>query len=123
MSWEVLKIDECEIRPIIDGGWINLHWRGTISSSSPEDQLDPYFEHVIVEARKSKLSVRCHFMELEHMSSATIAPLIQFLRKLAENEITTEFVYDAARKVHAASFRALEVIASKSKYTQVKGNP
>ncbi len=121
MSWEALKIGECEILPVLEAGWIILEWHGTISSSSPEDQLDPYFEQVIIEAKQEGMSVRCDFSELEHMSSATIAPLIQFLRKLAENEITAEFVYDASRKVHAASFRALEVIASKSKYTKVKG--
>ena len=88
---------------------------------NPEDVLDPYFEQVIAEALKAKLGVKCNFVPLEYMNSASIPPLIALLRTLADKKIQGEFVYDSNRKVQSASFRALDVIARKSKYTSVRG--
>jgi hypothetical protein len=63
----------------------------------------------------------CDFTRLDYMNSASIPPLIQLLRSLAELRIKGEYIYDSKRKVQTASFRALDVIARKSEFTRVTG--
>lgn len=98
-----------------------LRWTGSIHSKDPSDFLDPYFEDVLDGARNAQRRIRMDFTALEYMNSASLPPLIQFLRKVSEEKVHAEFLYDAKRKVQAASFRALEVIAKNSKYAKVTG--
>lgn len=121
MSLSSLVMQDFEIEAVVNGSNIELNWKGAIHAPSPEDFLDPYFEQVITEASKGKMSVKCNFVPLEYMNSASIPPLIALLRTLAEKGIHGEFVYDSNRKVQSASFRALDVIARKSKFTSVRG--
>lgn len=121
MALNSLKMQEFEIEAVLQGNVIELNWKGAIHSPNPEDFLDPYFDQVIQEAQKGKHSIKCSFVPLEYMNSASIPPLIGLLRSLAEKSIQAEFVYDASRKVQAASFRALDVIARKSRFTSVRG--
>lgn len=121
MALNSLKMQEFEIEAVLQGSVIELNWKGAIHSPNPEDFLDTYFDQVIQEAQKGKLSIKCNFVPLEYMNSASIPPLIGLLRSLAEKSIQAEFVYDASRKVQAASFRALDVIARKSRFTSVRG--
>ncbi|MCE9600347.1 MAG: hypothetical protein K8S54_20485 [Spirochaetia bacterium] len=121
MALDNLTMTDFEIEATLDGSTIELTWKGAIHAPNPEDFLDPYFETVVLEAGKSRQSIRCNFVPLEYMNSASIPPLIALLRALAEKGIKGEFIYDSNRKVQAASFRALDVIARKSKFTTVRG--
>ncbi len=116
-----LKEEDFEIEVANKDKAIQLLWKGSLHAANPGDFLEPYFEQLINQARADSLSVVCDFSNLEYMNSASIPPLIQLLRSLAEMEIKGEFIYDSSRKVQAASFRALDVIASKSEYTTVRG--
>lgn len=98
-----------------------LSWTGSIHSKDPSDFLDPYFEGVLDGARDANRRIRMDFTRLEYMNSASLPPLIHFLRKVSEEKVHAEFLYDSKRKVQAASFRALEVIAKNSKYAKVTG--
>ena len=121
MALSNLTMQDFEIEAVVSGSNIELNWKGAMHTPNPEDVLDPYFEQVIAEALKAKLGVKCNFVPLEYMNSASIPPLIALLRTLADKKIQGEFVYDSNRKVQSASFRALDVIARKSKYTSVRG--
>lgn len=121
MKLENLETEGFRIEAVENEGWVELKLQGAIQAANPEDFLDPYFKAVMETARSAKLSIRCDFVALEYMNSASIPPLISLLRKCAENSIQGEFIYDSSRKVQAASFKALDVIAKKSKFTTVKG--
>jgi len=121
MALSSLNMTDFQIEVVINGEVIEMNWKGAIHAANPEDFLDPYFELVILEAEKAKHSIKCNFVPLEYMNSASIPPLIALLRTLAERGIKGEFVYDSTRKVQSASFRALDVIARKSKFTTVRG--
>jgi len=121
MMPENLTMDDFSIDAGKEGTIAVFKWKGSLHFPSPEDFLDPYFENILVWAQKERLSIKFDFVSLDYMNSASIPPLIQFLRRLAELEINGEFVYDSKRKVQTASFRALDVSAKKSKFTTVKG--
>lgn len=121
MKLQNLEIEGFNIQADLAGDTVELKLQGAIQSANPEDFLDPYFKSLIEWAAEDRLSIRCDFVLLEYMNSASIPPLISLLRKCAENSIEGEFIYDSKRKVQAASFKALDVIARKSKFTTVKG--
>ncbi len=98
-----------------------LRWTGSIHTKDPSEFLDPYFEGVLDGAKDAERRIRMDFTQLEYMNSASLPPLIQFLRKVTEEKVHAEFLYDSKRKVQSASFRALEVIAKNSKYAKVTG--
>ncbi|MCB1318859.1 MAG: hypothetical protein KDK34_01325 [Leptospiraceae bacterium] len=121
MAINNLKVDEFEVETTLNKSVLELKFRGSIHAANPEEFMQPFFDDIINEALSRKLSLKCDFVELEYMNSASIPPLIHLLRQLAENEINGDFIYDSSRKVQTASFRALDVIARKSDYTNVKG--
>lgn len=121
MALENLREDDFHIEVTAEPGELRLSWQGSLHSSHPEEILDPFFDNLLAELKKQKASVICDFTGLEYMNSASIPPLIQLLRRLAEQETNGEFIYDSTRKVQTASFRALDVIARKSEYTRVRG--
>ena len=121
MAIKGLAEEEFEITVAEQGDVVELHWKGSMHAANPEELLDPYFDSLLAELESGNKRLVCNFVGLEYMNSASIPPLIQLLRRLAESEIQGEFVYDSSRKVQTASFRALDVIARKSEYTSVKG--
>jgi len=121
MEMENLKEEDFEIEVVYDGDIIELLWKGSLHAINPDDFLDPYFEKLLSHVKEKNLSIKNNFVNLDYMNSASIPPLIQLLRELAKNEISGEFIYDSKRKVQAASFRALDVIAKKSEFTKVVG--
>ena len=118
---ENLQKEELLIEASLKDEALVLVWRGAIHSASPDEYLNPYLDSMLEEARQKKLRLVCDFQNLEYMNSASIPPLIQLLRHLAEQQVHGEFVYNKNRKVQSASFKALDVIARKSDYTSVSG--
>lgn len=121
MDLKDLKADDLTIAVARENETLQLNFQGAVHSARPEEFLAPYFEKAVAAARTEGLALVCDFTGLEYMNSASIPPLIQLLRNLAEEEVSGEFVYDASRKVQTASFRALDVIARKSRFTAVRG--
>lgn len=121
MTLKNLQVDEFEIHATDEGGVLKLHFRGAIHAIAPEEFLSPYLEKALEFAQSNKTQIICDFTRLDYMNSASIPPLIQLLRSLAELRIKGEYVYDSKRKVQTASFRALDVIARKSEFTRVTG--
>lgn len=121
MTLKNLQVDEFEIHVADEGGVLRLYFRGAIHAIAPEEFLSPYLEKALEVAQSNGAQMICDFTRLDYMNSASIPPLIQLLRSLAELRIKGEYVYDAKRKVQTASFRALDVIARKSEFTRVTG--
>lgn len=119
---ENLEYEELKILANITKKTLSLNWTGSIHASNPGEFLSPYLDEVIEISQEKGYKVISDFSKLDYMNSASIPPLIQLLRDLNENQIYGEFIYDATRKVQAASFKALDVIAKKSSYTRVTGN-
>ncbi|MCB1174901.1 MAG: hypothetical protein KDK39_15120 [Leptospiraceae bacterium] len=109
------------VRPTEAG--LHLSWEGEIHVPNPSDLLRPWLEQLLDLLQQEQWQLECDFRPCVYMNSASIAPLIQLLRELASREIQSVFIYDAERKVQAASFRALDVIARKSPFTEIQGVP
>ncbi len=125
MQLKNLKVEELEIEvreeAVEKQRSLVLVWSGSIHAADPAEYLDQYFDLLLEDLESDALSLVCDFSNLDYMNSASIPPLIHLLRECADREIKCEFRYDSSRKVQTASFRALDVIAKKSKFTNVRG--
>ena len=121
MSLRDLQVEDFQIKAVEEPGILKLDFLGSIQQLNPEDFMVPYLTEVFEFARQKKLKIECNFVGLEYMNSASIPPLITLMRNMADKKVHGVFIYDAGRKVQAASFKALDVIARKSEFTTVKG--
>ncbi|MCB1172055.1 MAG: hypothetical protein KDK39_00745 [Leptospiraceae bacterium] len=116
-----LKVADLTIETRESDSQLMLVWEGEIHMQNPREHLEPYLASVLDYIQSHGLTLECDFRAINYMNSASIPPIVQFLRSLATQKIQSTFFYDSNRKVHAASFRALDVIASKSEYTKIQG--
>ena len=116
-----LEYEGLRIEAVTEKKTLRLTWEGDIHASNPSEALSPYLEECIEFAKENGLEIVSDFRGLKYMNSASIPPLIQLLRDLADEEIPGTFIYDKSRKVQTASFKALDVIARRSDYTKVLG--
>lgn len=123
MQVEDLKEDQLEVtvEHAAKKKQLLLTWQGHIHHPSPEEFLEPFLQQVVDFAKEKSLMVVCNFTELEYMNSSSLPPLIKLVRTLTDLKLSGEYIYDADRKIQAASFTALAAIAKRSRYVNVVG--
>jgi hypothetical protein len=88
---------------------IQLHWKGKCSAQPPGDVLSPFLNGVLLESAALKLPLELHFEAMDYISSATVAYLVQFLRKARDRGVPVVLVYDSTRRWQRLNFEALQV--------------
>jgi hypothetical protein len=84
-------------------------WRGESDARNPRETLGPYLTDLT--SRLGSRTVRVTFAELTYMNSATVLPIMDFLKELSKkpNRVTVEYGKDLQWQV--TSFRALRIVA------------
>ncbi len=94
---------------VVDGGVLQLDWRGKSNDRQPTKILRPFFTEVEKIAAADGKSVEMHFEHLDHFNSSTITALIQFIQSLRANNLKLVIVFSAALKWQKLSFEALRI--------------
>lgn len=115
---ENYKSESLEIVLVDDGDKTSMLWTGKTDEPNPQLSLTPYLNGLVEGLKGSELFI--DFKKLEYMNSSTIPPLIQFIKKLETNEVTTTIVYDANSNWQPVSFKALEALALVLNHIAVK---
>lgn len=115
---ENLKEGTLEIT-VNDGEKLIMEWLGRSESREPSAVLNPYLKKIIDNASGKEIEV--DFANLEYMNSSTVPPIIQMIKELDTKGIPTSIYYNKDSKWQAASFKALETIASSLKNIEVMG--
>ncbi len=95
-----------------------VDWLGTSDSRDPTKQLSPYLES-LVESLKGK-SVTVDFRRFEYMNSATVSPLINFVKKLDANGIKTTLLFDGSLNWQRLNAQCLKALASMLSCVEVR---
>jgi hypothetical protein len=122
MDIKELKFGDLHIKVSREGEELTLNWEGAIYSQNPREKLEPYCNEVIDFAKKENLKIICIYTHLDYLNSTSILSLIQFIKMFSEKEVFGEFIYDQKREVQVASFRALDVIAKRTKFVTIKAS-
>ena len=75
-----IRLDMLTISVVRDGGSATITWKGTSDSRNPGATLNPALEKLVQSVENFNVTV--DFTELEYMNSATVAPLMELIRKL-----------------------------------------
>jgi len=116
------KFDDADVEVRLDGLVLSLIFSGDLH---PDDrfQLIDFLDAVVSSAREGQLRVLADFRGIRLVNSTSIHTLIQFMRKLSEDKIHSEFLYDASQRARSVAFQALEFTARDSEYISVRGVP
>ncbi len=85
-----------------------LVWSGVSEMRSPEVVLDPFLKGCVTDVKGYKLIV--DFRTFEFMSSATQAPIMQFLKSLDKNKIPTQVLYSTKMEWQRISYRCMKIL-------------
>ncbi|MBF0120152.1 MAG: hypothetical protein HQK79_15060 [Desulfobacterales bacterium] len=102
-----------------NGNKVTMTWEGESDSRNPMIILTPYFDNLLPELNEKELII--DYTQLKYMNSSTVAPIIQFVKKIDNFQINTIILYDGNSKWQTASFKALQTLSAKMKYITVKG--
>ncbi len=83
MSNRNIQLDTLTISVVRSAPHATIMWKGTSDSRNPGAVLNPALEQLVQAVANYDITV--DFTELEYMNSATVAPLMELIRKLDTN--------------------------------------
>lgn len=88
---------------------ILVSWKGESDSRNPHTTLAPYLADL--QSKLDSRQVRVTFTQLSYMNSATVLPIMDFLKALSETASRVVVQYRQDLQWQATSFRALRIVA------------
>jgi hypothetical protein len=97
---------------------LTMRWSGVSDVRNPGELLLPFLMRM-VERCKGK-SLKLDFSSLEYMNSATVTPILNFVKALDANAIPATLVYDGAVDWQRINFQCMKTIARTLKHVRVE---
>ena len=98
---------------------IIITWRGRSEDRDPSSLLNPYLKNLCNNLIGKNIEV--YFSKLEYMNSSTVSPIIQFIKNLNGQNITTLIKFKKSSTWQISSFKAIEIIAFTMDFIKVIG--
>jgi hypothetical protein len=114
-----ISVEALTIRVSRSSGATTVAWGGTGDSRSPADALNPVTQRLCTTLKGGEVVV--DFSGLEYVNSATIAPLMQFVRKLAASDCSVLVLFDAETDWQRTHMQCMRTIARTLKGVRVEG--
>jgi hypothetical protein len=114
-EYENLKIQVEDRR-----GVTYVNWTGESDSRDPAGSVGPYLSLLAKRLRGRRVQIT--FDQLEYMNSATVTPIMQFVKELSDCAEKVIVKYDETLQWQATSFRAMRVVAKRWENVEVVGN-
>jgi len=116
MSDADIQLDTLTISVAKSATRATIAWKGTSDSRNPGAALNPALERLVQSVESFDVTV--DFTELEYMNSATIAPLMELIRKLDTSCKSVQVVFlDAGWQ--CTHYRCMSAIARTLKHVTV----
>lgn len=96
---------------------LQVAWRGVGDNRDPSEQLGPFLQRVVAEA--AGRTVRVDFLGLQYVNSATVSPIIQFVKSLDAVARSVTLLYDTSVFWQRTQYRCMRAIAGSLKTVQV----
>lgn len=100
---------------------VHVVWRGVSEARDPDDALVPFLTGLADRLRAQKVSI--DFRALEYMNSATVIPILQFVRRLDSEGAQTHVLYDQKVSWQRINFRCMKTIARTLTHVEVHSEP
>ncbi len=96
-----------------------MHWSGLCDARDPELLFGAYMKRLARDLQG--LTVTIDFREFEYMNSATVSPILQFIKMLDATDTPTILVYDTRVSWQRVNFQCMKAIARTLRHVQVEG--
>lgn len=94
-----------------------MRWSGMCDARDPETLLGPFMRKLVRELQGKTVTI--DFREFEYMNSATVSPILQFIKMLDAAGTPTVLVYDTTVAWQRVNFQCMKAIARTLKHLQV----
>lgn len=106
---------------VIDGPTVvGVMWHGVSDVRDPATLLVPYLNQLADQLGKRKVTL--DFRKFEYMNSATVSPILQFVKRLDTNGAQVVVRYDARVNWQRVNFLCMKTIARTLSHVQVEGS-
>jgi hypothetical protein len=103
------------------GSSVHLVWGGVSDARDPASFLLPLMNRLVAESKGK--SVTLDFSTFEYMNSATVTPILNFVKALDSNGIPSTLVYDSTIDWQRINFQCMKTIARTMKHVRVEARP
>ena len=103
-----LRLQDLEIRVQRDGDRVTVSWHGISDGPNPGAELSPYLEGLVHASAGAHVEI--DFTGMDYMNSATIAPIIRFIRALNDVCSKVSVFYDETRNFQRTTFSAIKAM-------------
>jgi hypothetical protein len=105
---------EVEERP----GAATVHWLGVSDTRDPGQHLTPYLASLVEELEGKQVTV--DFRKLEYLNSATVSPIIAFVKQLDARGIPATLLFDGTLDWQRLNARSLSAIGRMLTHIEVR---
>ncbi len=112
-----LKVGNLIINVVDKGSKLKIFWRGTSEMRDPGELLSPFLQNLAETAKN--MSIEIDFCDLEYMNSATVGPIVIFIRLLEAQQLATRIIYDSSKSFQKTVFRSIQALAHLMRYIKV----
>lgn len=95
-----------------------MRWSGMCDVRDPDALLGPFLKRLMRELQGKKVTI--DFREFEYMNSATVSPILQFIKTLDASDTPTTLIYDTRVAWQRINCQCMRAIARTLRQMQVE---
>lgn len=95
-----------------------VRWLGVSDTREPGERLTPFLESLIDQFEGKQVTI--DFRQLGYMNSATVSPIIAFVKALDARGIRSTLLFDAALDWQRLNARSLDAISRLLSHVEVR---
>ncbi len=103
-----LYVDDLQISVQRREAQVEISWEGISETRDPGSSLSPYLEQLASEIHGTEVMV--DFSAMEYMNSATVAPIVRFIRALDKECSRVTVLYDESKTFQRTTFSAIKAL-------------
>lgn len=103
-----LRHDDLTIRIEQSSAQVKVVWQGISDARDPGTHLSPYLDKLVEGVSGAEVIV--DFCAMEYMNSATIAPILRFVRALEKVSSKVIVIYDQSKTFQRTTFSAIKAL-------------
>lgn len=103
-----LRVAELRIRIERADDRVTIRWEGVSEARDPGTELVPYLDKLVEGLHGAHVWI--DFCAMEYMNSATIAPILRFIRALDKECPQVTVIYDRTKTFQRTTFSAIKAL-------------
>lgn len=96
------------IRVAREGNQVHVRWQGVSDARDPGAAISPYLDRLVGELAGAVVHI--DFSAMEYMNSATVAPILRFIRALDREAARIVVLYDHDKSFQRTTFSAIRAL-------------